>query len=148
MKRAMIRAIHAAKRPLVGICFGHQIIAQALGGTVEKFSGGWSVGRQSYTLDNEHLHLNAWHQDQVTKLPPQARILGHSTFCENAVLAYGDHILTIQPHPEFDAAFTQGLITHRGGAVPADQLAQAQADLAQSTDNARIAARIAAHLKQ
>ncbi|MFQ6549872.1 type 1 glutamine amidotransferase [Aestuariibius sp. 2305UL40-4] len=144
----LIRDIHAAQKPLVGICFGHQIIAQALGGTVEKFPGGWSVGRQSYTLDNEHLHLNAWHQDQVTKLPPEARILGQSAFCENAVLAYGDHILTIQPHPEFDAAFTQGLITHRGGAVPADQLAQAQADLAHPTDSTRIAARIAAHLKQ
>ncbi len=144
----LIRAIHADERPLVGICFGHQIIAQALGGRVEKFSGGWSVGRQSYTLDGTSLHLNAWHQDQVTTLPPEARIIGQSAFCENAVLAYGDHILTIQPHPEFDAGFLEGLMTHRGGAVPPDRLDQARAALDAPTDSAKVAARIAAHLKQ
>ena len=64
-----IREVFSAKIPLIGICFGHQIIAQALGGTVEKFAGGWSVGATEYQLDGEQVMLNAWHHDQVTSLP-------------------------------------------------------------------------------
>ncbi|MBE9476579.1 MAG: type 1 glutamine amidotransferase, partial [Proteobacteria bacterium] len=87
----LVREIYAAKIPMVGICFGHQIIAQALGGTVEKFDGGWSVGHTEYTLDNHDtpIVLNAWHQDQVIKLPKDARVIGSSDFCKYAVLAYG-----------------------------------------------------------
>jgi len=51
----LIRAVYATDRPLVGICFGHQIIAQALGGTVEKFAGGWAVGRQTYDWNGEEV---------------------------------------------------------------------------------------------
>jgi len=76
----LIRAIHAADKPLIGVCFGHQIIAQALGGKVEKFAGGWSVGRTDYTLDGAPIALNAWHQDQVVVLPQSARVVGQSDF--------------------------------------------------------------------
>ena len=71
----LIRQIVAAGLPLVGICFGHQIVAQALGGKVEKFQGGWAIGRHSYDLDGTQLHLNAWHQDQVVTRPEGARVL-------------------------------------------------------------------------
>ncbi|RMA40940.1 type 1 glutamine amidotransferase [Rhodophyticola porphyridii] len=145
----LIRAIRAAERPMVGICFGHQVIAQALGGRVEKFAGGWSVGRQSYRIGGKTFHLNAWHQDQVVDLPAGAEVLGQSDFCANAVLAYGPRILTVQPHPEFDAAIMAGLITHRGpGIVPEDQLTQAAADLPQPNDAADIALMLAEVLKK
>ncbi|WP_227285044.1 type 1 glutamine amidotransferase [Boseongicola sp. H5] len=145
----LIRAIREAERPMVGICFGHQIIAQALGGRVEKFSGGWSVGRQGYRIGGKTYHLNAWHQDQVVDLPAGAEVLGQSDFCANAVLAYGSRILTVQPHPEFDAAIMAGLIAHRGpGIVPADQLAQAAADLPQPNDAGDIALMLADVLKK
>lgn len=62
----LIRDIHARRLPLAGICFGHQIIAQALGGKVEKYDGGWSVGHTEYTFEGQTTTLNAWHQDQVT----------------------------------------------------------------------------------
>ncbi len=144
----LIRAIRNAGRPLIGICFGHQIIAQALGGKVEKFAGGWSVGRQPYLIDGTLHHLNAWHQDQVTDLPAEAQVIGQSDFCTNAVLAYGDQILTIQPHPEFDPETICGLITHRGrGTVPDDQLAAAEEALDAPLDTAAIAHRMAAHFK-
>jgi len=143
-----IRAVHAAHRPMVGICFGHQIIAQALGGRVEKFAGGWAVGRTAYDMGGETVHLNAWHQDQVVVAPPGARTVGSNEFCTHAALAYGDHILTVQAHPEHTPMFHEGLIDIRGaGVVPDDLLALARAGLGQPLDSAAMGDRLARFLK-
>ncbi|GKY89412.1 type 1 glutamine amidotransferase [Sinisalibacter aestuarii] len=142
----LIRQIAASGRPLVGVCFGHQIIAQALGGRVEKFAGGWAVGRQSYDFGGETLALNAWHQDQVVELPEGARVIASNNFCENAALVIGDNVLTIQPHPEFAAEMMKGLIDYRSGAVAPALVDEARASLAQSTDNAAMGARMAEFL--
>ena len=138
----LIRAIAASRRPLVGICFGHQIIAQALGGRVEKFAGGWSVGRTIYDIDGEEVALNAWHQDQVVTPPPGARTIGSSDFCRHAALVIGDSILTLQPHPEFNAGMVEGLIRTRSGTVPADRARAAADALDAPTDNAGFGQRI------
>lgn len=143
----LIRAIKAADVPLVGVCFGHQIIAQALGGKVEKFAGGWSVGHQTYDFEGTDVSLNAWHQDQVVVRPEGATVVASSDFCENAALVYGDKVFTVQAHPEFTATMIDGLITHRGGAVPAPQVASARENLARPTANLHLAARMAAVLK-
>lgn len=132
----LIREIATAQIPLVGICFGHQIIAQALGGHVEKFDGGWSVGLTQYDLGDRAINLNAWHQDQVITPPTGAKTLASSPFCKHAVLAYGDHIYTTQPHPEFDTDVIDGLIRTRGkGVVPDDLLEQATENLKRPDDN-------------
>lgn len=144
----LIRDVHATGKPMIGVCFGHQIIAQALGGKVEKFGGGWSVGRTEYTLDGAPVALNAWHQDQVVELPHDARVVGSSDFCANAMLAYGDSIWTVQAHPEFPAEFIDGLIKTRGkGVVPKNQLEAATAVLPEPTDSQRIAAHMAQFFK-
>jgi GMP synthase (glutamine-hydrolysing) len=144
----LIREIHASDKPLIGVCFGHQIIAQALGGKVIKFPGGWSIGRTEYTFDGKTVALNAWHQDQVVELPQGARVVGSSDFCANAMLAYGDTVWTVQAHPEFPADFIDGLIKTRGeGVVPDAQLEAATATLPNPTNNADIAAHMAQFFK-
>jgi len=112
----LIRDIVAAQKPLIGVCFGHQIIAQALGGTVEKFAGGWAVGRHSYTIGGAQMHLNAWHQDQVTAVPDGAEVIGASEFCTNAMIHY-------PPVPLQEAA-RAALPLPDDNANMADQLAQ------------------------
>ncbi|MDK3016081.1 type 1 glutamine amidotransferase [Pseudodonghicola flavimaris] len=145
----LIRDIKASGKPMIGVCFGHQIIAQALGGKVEKFAGGWSVGRTEYMMDGAPVALNAWHQDQVTELPEDARVLAGNEFCKNAILAYGDTVWTVQPHPEFQPSFIKGLIDTRGkGVVPDPLLERAEAQLSAPVDNTRIARQMADFLKR
>lgn len=137
-----LREAFAAGRPIIGVCFGHQILAQALGGKVEKFSGGWSVGPTSYQdAQGEDQTIIAWHQDQVVERPVGAKVIGSSEFCENAILAYGDIALTIQPHPEFTADFMAGLLEARRGILPDSVVLKAQerqTDVLTSLDYAAI----------
>lgn len=132
----LIRAIRDAEKPMVGICFGHQIIAQALGGRVEKFAGGWSAGHRRYRIGGREVALFAWHQDQVVDLPPGATVLGENAFTRNAVLAHGARILTVQPHPEFPPTVIEALIDNRPTTVPGEMLSKARADLTQPVDSA------------
>ncbi|AJE48240.1 type 1 glutamine amidotransferase [Celeribacter indicus] len=147
----LIRAIHASGRRMLGICFGHQIIAQALGGKVEKFAGGWAIGRRHYRIAGlGDIHLNAWHQDQVVALPEGAEVMGSNDFCENAVLVYDDSILTVQPHPELSPEIIAGYLAARGEdpAYPRDLLAHAKAENVKPTDDAAFAALMAAFLEK
>ena len=146
----LVRDIRASGKPLVGICFGHQIIAQALGGKVEKFSGGWAVGRQEYDYtDGSRVALNAWHQDQVTERPAEAQVVASNPFCENAALLYGEHAYTVQAHPEFEADFIDGLLRTRGkGVVPPDLSDRARADLTKPIRNDILAQQIARFFKE
>lgn len=145
---AFIREARAAGVPTAGICFGHQVMAQALGGRVEKYEGGWSVGPTDYDFEGESVRMNAWHQDQITALPPGAKVVGSSDFCGAAALSYGDWGYSVQAHPEFDDAFVRGLIETRGrGKVPDAQLDAALGRLGTPLDSPRIADRIAAFFK-
>ena len=146
--QALIRDIVAAGVPLVGICFGHQIIAQAMGGTVERSTKGWAVGAQEYDFGGETLRLNAWHRDQVVAVPEGARVVASNDFCANAALVYDDRAFTVQAHPEFRPDFIDGLMRTRGpGLVPEGLMAEARAKLDVPLDDKGIAGRIAAFFK-
>jgi len=146
---ALIRDAMAAGLPVVGICFGHQIMAQAMGGHVAKFPGGWVAGPTRYDFDEGTLTLNAWHQDQVLTPPPGARTLASNAGCAHAALAYGDLGFSVQAHPEYDDRFIRGLVEHRArGVLPPDLLARTEAALGQGPrDGATIGARIARFFK-
>ncbi len=140
-----LRAAHAAKVPMVGVCFGHQILAEALGGKVVKSDRGWGAGVHTYDIDAREawmsgdratIDIHAMHQDQVVEKPADARVIASSDFCEYAGLAYGDHAISMQPHPEFDAAFQGDIITvRRGSVIPKEIADQALSTLPNGVDN-------------
>jgi len=145
-----LRQVYAQKIPMVGICFGHQILAQALGGKVEKFSGGWSVGKQHYEVDGIEggVDLMAWHQDQIVELPQGARAVGSSPFCQYAFVAYGDTALSVQPHPEFSKKFIHSLFDARKEVLPAEVMAHKDDDYSGPLSTSHIADMMARILKQ
>jgi GMP synthase-like glutamine amidotransferase len=117
-----VRRLHREQRKLLGICFGHQVIAQALGGAVRQSPKGWGVGvheARFQRLPTWHdggdptFRLLVSHQDQVVQLPPEADVLAGSEFCEHAVVQVGDHILTFQGHPEFETGYSRALLELR-----------------------------------
>ena len=140
-----VRDAYAENVPLAGICFGHQIMAQALGGRVEKYTGGWGAGHMRYRMaDGTEYGLNAMHQDQVVSRPPDAQVICTSDFCENAGLAYKGAAISFQPHPEFDDQFMDDLLALRAGkSMSFERAAAARQSLGQRTDSRIIAAEIA-----
>jgi GMP synthase-like glutamine amidotransferase len=144
-----IRDAFAAHVPIVGICFGHQIMAQAMGGKVERYAGGWSVGPTDYDFGGEKVTLNAWHRDQVVKVPDNAQVVGSNAFCANAALLYDDRAFSVQAHPEFRPEFVDGLMRTRGpGLVPDPLMDAARAKLAKPLDDRTMAGRIAAFFRK
>ena len=126
---ALITEIYTSARPMVGVCFGHQMIAKALGGTVKKFDGGWAIGRQGYTFGaHGAITLNAWHQDQVITLPPDANVIAESDFCKFSALVYEGNAYSIQPHPEFSNPVFSDYVSARrdSPAYPADLMERAE----------------------
>ncbi|MGH1372582.1 MAG: type 1 glutamine amidotransferase [Cellvibrionaceae bacterium] len=137
-----IRQTYDAAVPIIGVCFGHQILAQALGGKVEKFDGGWSCGAVIYddvNADRPSQTVMAWHQDQVVQLPPDATVIGRTDFCAYAILSYGDRALSTQPHPEFSETFFRALLAEKGHVLPEETLRQASESLEGSRGENRLA---------
>jgi len=105
-----IRASYHQNKRLVSICFGHQILAEALGGHVEKSKKGKGLGLKPFTIQQtkpwmaeptSHCSLYFVHQDQVIDLPPEAERLGGNAFCPNALYTIDNRVLGVQGHPEF-----------------------------------------------
>ena len=118
-----IRDLAHRRVPTIGICFGHQAIAQAMGGQVEKSSKGWGVGRHTYTLvkppswigkTGDRFSLSVSHQDQVITPPPNAHTFAANEHCAHAALNYESApFMSFQGHPEFIDAFAAALYASR-----------------------------------
>jgi GMP synthase-like glutamine amidotransferase len=143
--RQFIRAAGQAK--MIGICFGHQAMAEALGGQVEKSEKGWGAGLHRYSVvtrerwmdDAGNISIPASHQDQVVIQPPNTDVTVMSNFTEFAGLAWTDRpAISFQFHPEFSPAFAKALIEKRYDLVPNPEAAIASLDA--PNDNARVAA--------
>lgn len=109
---------------LLGVCFGHQILALVLGGLTERAAQGWGVGVHSYRMlqmpvdglaQPSRLHMLISHRDQVTRLPEQAHLLASSDFCPNAAFMLDGRVLCFQGHPEFTHDFSRSLLQIRQG---------------------------------
>ncbi|MFY0689823.1 MAG: amidotransferase [Cyclobacteriaceae bacterium] len=118
-----IREVNTSQKMFVGICFGHQALAQALGGKVEKATAGWLIGVHSFTLTqamDSFVEFNVLMlcQDQVTKLPTDASVLATSQSCPNGMFQLGNNMLGIQGHPEFTKAYNQAVFESRKDRIP------------------------------
>ena len=149
-----LRRAHAVDLPTVGICFGHQLIAHALGGTVERAAVGWGIGvhRATPTSAGEHafagprpFDLLLSHQDQVVDLPPGGELLATSEHAPVAALRDGS-MLGFQGHPEFTAAYAAALMDSRADRIPGAAIAAARPTLEAPTDHGAVARWIADHL--
>ena len=111
--RSFIQEITSQQIPLVGICFGHQIIAEALGGKVEAAEEGWILGVHEYSVPGiaSSIKSMAYHHDQIVKNPPNIDIVMKSESCANGGCVYQDFpAFSVQPHPEFEQHFTTYLL--------------------------------------
>ncbi len=145
LKAFLVSARGRAK--LVGVCFGHQIMAEAFGGKVIKSPKGWGVGLHTYEVRQSEAWMDAGptiavpasHQDQVVVPPTGAMVLASSDFTPFGMLTYGDHAVSMQLHPEFEPDYAKALIEDRRGSRYSDaQADQAIASFVATDDRTRV----------
>ena len=156
--RHFIRAAYAARTPMLGVCFGHQIMADALGGDVRKSEKGWGLGRHTYAVKSRPaflgteapaLRIACSHQDQVITPPAEAEVFLASAFTPNAGLVYRNGAaISLQPHPEFDDAYTLALAELRRGKAPDEVVDTAVSSLTTASDSKETAGYLGAFLRR
>ncbi len=143
-----IKELNVRRKKLVGICFGHQLVAQALGGSTEKSSKGWGVGLHTHSFNHlpdwhdqrqQDLKILVSHQDQVVKTADGSVVLAGSEFCENAVCQIGDHILTFQGHPEFLPEYSREIMEFRRQLIGEEAYLTGLASLGDEQEGDRVA---------
>lgn len=144
-----VRELYAKRKKMLGICFGHQLLAHALGGKADRSDKGWGVGvynseipadvNPSWLDGMRSFNLNVTHQDQVASIPDEATVLGHNPFCPYSAFFIADSVLCFQGHPEFSSEYTKTLMLSRQDRIPPPVLQKALDSLATPTDHLKIA---------
>lgn len=133
-----IREAYVADKKLVGICFGHQVLAHALGGHAEKSAKGWGLGLKQFDVTTKkswmseepgQFGLYFVHQDQVLALPEEAELLGGNGFCPNLMFVMESQVLGVQGHPEFTEPIMVDILAGKEGDISEDLLKTAQTSL-------------------
>ena len=153
---SVVSELHAQRTPMIGICFGHQVVAKALGGRVERSPNGWGLGIKPVRFESRpwmqpamrELQLVHIHQDQVIDLPQGAVQLAGDEFCPHSSFTVGQHILTVQAHPEFDRKFLEAVLKVYADSFPADVASRAAASAQDDNHGTLFASWIANFLKQ
>lgn len=141
----LIRDLHSKRMPVFGACFGHQVIATALGGQVALNPDGWVLGTVTATgtADDKPVSLYAAHKEQVTQLPDGAEVVAKSPDCPVAGFSIGDHILTTQYHPEMTKDFFAALVAELRFELGREISDQAERSMATDVDTDDLAEQIA-----
>lgn len=128
--RDLLVALRAAQRPVFGICFGHQIMADVWGGRAEKAGTGYVIGARRYELGDGAMNTHVAHQDQVTRVPPGARVTASAPYCPVGGLAYDFPALSVQFHPEYQEDYIDDVIELVGGDLMSpEEISAAKASL-------------------
>ena len=147
-----VRQLHDAGKPFVGICFGHQLLAEALGGQVRPAEQGWGVGVHEMQITHpepwmqpelEDCRIQYMHADQVQRLPPESVVLAAAPHCPVAMFRVGENMLGIEGHPEFPAPYVEALVRTRRERIGEERSQAAIASLGEKTDDAVVARWIA-----
>lgn len=155
--KGYVRALSEARRPFVGICFGHQVLAEALGGAVAKAEQGWGVGILPMAVTKTEpwmappkteAKLQYMHGDQVQKLPPESVVLAEAPHCPVAMFRVGETMLGIEGHPEFPASYVEALLRERKMRIGEETTEKALASLAQTADDDVVARWIANFIRR
>jgi GMP synthase-like glutamine amidotransferase len=142
-----LRQVIGVDRKVIGICFGHQLMAHFFGGRVEKAAAGWGVGVHSSCVVSEeswmvpsqdHLKLLSMHKDQVTEMPESARLLTTSEFCPIGGFAIGNQVMTLQGHPEFVKNYSRSLMEMRLELIGEPRFQSGMQSLSDATDEALV----------
>jgi len=142
--KAFTREIHQAGRYFLGICFGHQILAEALGGKVEKAKAGWCVGIHTFEVLQQESWMQPFQptynllmmcQDQVVQLPENSQLLAQTADCPLAMFRIGNQMLSLQGHPEFSKAYDQQLMLDRVERMGAEKVQKGIASLERPLDS-------------
>ncbi|MFC1748576.1 GMP synthase [Pseudomonadota bacterium] len=155
--QSYLSELHKNRKKLIGICFGHQLIAQALGGKTKSATYGWGVGVKTSNIVTQpnwmqpplsKLNLLVSHQDQVTELPADSVLIAASDYCPHAAYTVGSHILCFQGHPEFNKQYSETLMRHRGNLLGKKVLNEGLASLTLPTDEKVVAQWIMTFINQ
>lgn len=142
-----LRQVIDADRKVIGICFGHQLMAHFFGGRTERAAAGWGVGVHNSCVVGEEawmvpsqnqLKLLSMHKDQVTVLPEGARLLVSSDFCPIGGFAIGNQVVTLQGHPEFHKNYSRSLMEMRIELIGEPRFQAGMKSLSDDTDEAAV----------